>query len=138
MLGGRRSDLVNPMSGTAKACLVQQRLTGDVSVLCKYIRRINIRKGKELVKLKDNIGSGGNGYKLIMNKLKVEDRSNFLTITVRFWSSLLVREADINYFLQNRSQRREYMIWQPVVANSGIDVLLSDKVQSLEKAYYLR
>lgn len=77
MLGGRISDLVNPMSGTAKACLVQQRLTGDMSALCKYIRRINIRKGKEMVKLKDNIGSGGKGYKLIMNKLKVEDKIQF-------------------------------------------------------------
>lgn len=54
-----------------------------MSVLCKYIRRTNIRKEKELVKLKDNIGSGGKGYKLIMNKLKVEDRSNFLTIMGR-------------------------------------------------------
>lgn len=126
------------MSGPAKACLVQQRLTGDMSVLCKCIRRINIRKGKEMVKLKDNIGSGGKGYKLIMNKLKVEDRNNFLTITVKCWSSLLVREVNINYFLRNRAQRREYMTWQPVAANSGIDVFLSDKVQSLEKAYYLR
>lgn len=73
-----------------------------------------------------------------MNKLKVEDRSNFLTITVRFWSSLLVGEVDIKYFLQNRAQGREYMTWQPVVASSGIDVFLGDKVQSLEKAYYLR
>lgn len=30
------------------------------------------------------------------------------------------------------------MTWQPVVANSRIDLFLSDKVQSLEKAYYLR
>lgn len=29
------------------------------------------------------------------------------------------------------------MTWQPVVASSGIDVLLSDKVQSVEKAHYL-
>lgn len=97
------------MSGTARACLVQQRLTGDKSVLCKYIRRINIRKGKELVKLKDNIGSGGNGYKLVMNKLKVEARNNFLTITERLWSSLPVGEIDMNYFFQNRAQGREYM-----------------------------
>lgn len=124
------------MSGTARACLVQQRLTGDTSVLCKYIR-INIRKGKELVKLKDNIGSGGNGYKLVMNKLKLEARNNLLTITVRLWSSLPVG-VDINYFLQNRAQGREYMTWQPVVADAGIDVFLSDKEQSLEKAYYLR
>lgn len=123
---------------SAKAFLTHQRLTGDMSVLCKHIRRINIRKGKEVVKLKDNIGSGGNDYKLIMNKLKVEDRSNFLTIMVKFLSSLLVGEVDINYFLQNRAQGREYMTWQPVVANSGIDVLPNDKVQSLEKAYYLR
>lgn len=101
--------MVNPMSGTARACFVQQRLTGDTSVLCKYIRRINIRKGKELVKLKDNIGSGGNGYKLVMNKLKLEARHNLLTITVRLWSSLQVREVDINYFLQNRAQGTEYM-----------------------------
>lgn len=97
------------MSGTARSCLVQQRLTGDKSVLCKYIRRINIRKGKELVKLKDNIGSGGNGYKLVMNKLKVEARNNFLTITERLWSSLPVGEIDMNYFFQNRAQGREYM-----------------------------
>lgn len=90
MLGGRKSDLVNPMS--AKACLVHQRLTGDMSVLYKHIRRINIRKGKELVKLKVNTGSGGSGYKLIINKFKVEDSSNFLTIMVRFWSSLLVEK----------------------------------------------
>lgn len=138
VLGGSRSDSVNPTSGTARACLVQQRLTGDTSVLCKYIRRINIRKGKELVKLKDNIGSGGNGYKLVMNKLKLEARNNFLTVTVRLWSSPLVGEVDINYFLQDRAQGREYMTWQPVVADAGIDVFLSDREQSLEKAYYLR
>lgn len=126
------------MSGAARACLVQQRLTGDTSVLCKYIMRINIRKGKELVKLKDNIGSGGNGYKLVMNKLKLEARNNFLTITVKPWSSLLVGEVDINYFLQNRAQGREYRTWQPVVVEPGIDVFLSDKEPSLEKAYYPR
>lgn len=63
-----------------------------MSGLCKHIRRINIRKGKELVKLKDNTVSGGSGYKLIINKFEVEDRSNFLTIMVRFWSSLLVEK----------------------------------------------
>lgn len=96
------------MSGTARGCPVQQRLTGDASVLCKYIRRINIRKGKELVKLKDNIGSGGNGYKLVVNKLKLE-ANNFLTITVSLWSRLPVGEVGINYFLQNRAQGREYV-----------------------------
>jgi len=69
-----------------------------MSVLCKYISRINIRKGKELVKLKDNIGSGGNGYKLVVNKLKLEARNNFLTISVRLWSNLPVGETDINCF----------------------------------------
>lgn len=110
MLGGRGSDPANPMSGTARAYLVQRGLTGDTSVLCKYNRRINIRKGKELVKLRDNIGSEGNGYKLVMNKLKLEARNN-LTLT-----------AGINYFLQNRTQERQYMTWQPAVAEGGIDM----------------
>lgn len=122
MLGSRRSDSANPMSGTARVYLVQQRLTGNTSVLCKYIRRINIRKGKELVKLKDNIGSEGNGYKLDMNKLKLEDRNNFLTITVRLWRSLLVGEVDINYFSQNRAHEKQYMTRQPMVAEGGINV----------------
>lgn len=94
------------MSGTGRACLVHQRLTGDMSVLCKYISRINIRKGKELVKLKDNIGPGGNGYKLVMNKLKLEARNNFLAIPVRLRSSLPARQENINYFLQNKVQER--------------------------------
>lgn len=95
------------MSGVARACLVQQRLTGDASVLCKYLKRINIRKGKDLVKLKDNVGSGGNAFKWIMNKLKLEARNDFLTTTVRLQSSLPIGEVGINYFLQNRVRRRQ-------------------------------
>lgn len=55
----------------------------------KYIRRINTRKGKEQFKLKDNVDTRTNGYKLAMNKSRLEISRSFPTKGVRCWSNLL-------------------------------------------------
>lgn len=55
----------------------------------KYIRRINTRKAKEQFKLKDNVDTRTNGYKLAMNKFRLEISRSFTTKGVRCWSNPL-------------------------------------------------
>lgn len=50
--------------------LAEQSLEGLVA-RCKYTRRVNSREG-ELSKSKNNVGTGTNGLKLVMNKFRVE------------------------------------------------------------------
>lgn len=52
--------------------LAKQRLRGGVNAVYKYIRRVNTREGEEQFKLKDNIGTRGNGYKWPMNKFRLQ------------------------------------------------------------------
>lgn len=50
--------------------LVKESLEGLVA-LSKYIRKINSRE-RELCKPKNNVSTGTNGLKLVMNKFRVE------------------------------------------------------------------
>lgn len=60
-------------------------------VVCKYIWRILSSEGEELFKLMDNVGTRTSGYKLAMDKNRLEIR-RFLTIRgTRYRISLLVR-----------------------------------------------
>lgn len=43
---------------------------------------VNTKEVKELIKLKDNVGTRTNEYKLTGSKYRVEIRKEFLTITV--------------------------------------------------------
>lgn len=57
----------------------------DMISLCKYIGGLNTRESEGLCKLKDNVGTRPNRYKLAMNKFSLEIRRRFLTIRgVRF------------------------------------------------------
>lgn len=47
-------------------------MRGDMNALYKYIRGVNTREREEQFKLKDNIGTRGNGYKWPMNKFKLQ------------------------------------------------------------------
>lgn len=50
---------------------------------------VNINKGEELFNLKDKAGTRSNGYKLGMNKFRLEFGGWFLTIgRMTFWNSL--------------------------------------------------
>lgn len=52
-------------------------------------RGVNIREGEELFNLKDNTGTRSNGYKLVMNKFRLENGRRFPTIRrMTFWNSL--------------------------------------------------
>jgi len=51
-------------------------------------RGVNIGQG-ELFNLKDNAGTRSNGYKLVMNKFRLEIGGRFSTIRrMTFWNSL--------------------------------------------------
>lgn len=43
-----------------------------MNTLDKYIRGVSTREGEEQFKLKDNIGTRGNGYKWPMKKCRLE------------------------------------------------------------------
>lgn len=49
-------------------CLMKQRLRSDMIILYKHLKGINVKEEEELFKLKDNVGTRANGYKLAMNK----------------------------------------------------------------------
>lgn len=53
----------------------------------KYIRRINTRKAKEQFKLKDNVDTRTNGYKLAVNKFRLEITKSFTAEGVRCWNN---------------------------------------------------
>lgn len=57
----------------------------------KYIRRINTRKAKEQFKLKDNVDTRTNGYKLALNKFRLEISRSFTTKAVRCWRNYLTQ-----------------------------------------------
>lgn len=49
-------------------CLTKQRLRRNMIILYKHVKGINVKEGEELFMLKENVGTGANGYKLAMNK----------------------------------------------------------------------
>ncbi|RMC07690.1 hypothetical protein DUI87_17167 [Hirundo rustica rustica] len=49
-------------------CLTKQRLRSDMIILYKHLKGLNVKEEEELLKLKDNVGTTANGYKLAMNK----------------------------------------------------------------------
>lgn len=52
--------------------LAKLRLIANMIAVYKYIRRINTREAKEQFKLKDNVDTRTNGYKLAMSKFRLE------------------------------------------------------------------
>lgn len=48
-------------------------------ILYKHIKGINVKEGEELFKLKDNVVTRANGYKLAMNKNRQKIREMWLT-----------------------------------------------------------
>lgn len=55
-------------------CLTKQRLGRDMLILYKHVKGINVKEGEELFKLKNNVGTRANGYKLAMNKNRQSDQ----------------------------------------------------------------
>ena len=45
----------------------KQKLVWNVIALYKYTRRLNVKKGKDLLKIKYSVGIRTNGHKLPMN-----------------------------------------------------------------------
>ncbi|CAM4599933.1 unnamed protein product [Lepidochelys kempii] len=72
--------------------LTKRRLRGDMIALYKYIRGINTREGEELFKLRTNVDTRTNGYKLATRKFRLEIRLFLIIRGVKFWNSL-PREA---------------------------------------------
>lgn len=57
----------------------------------KYLRRINTGKAKEQFKLKDNVDTRTNGYKLAMNKFRLEISRSFTSNAVGCWRNCLTQ-----------------------------------------------
>lgn len=70
-------------------CLAKRRLIADMIAVYKYIGRINTRKAKEQFKLKDNVDTRTNGYKLAMNKFRLEISRSFTAKRARCCSNLI-------------------------------------------------
>lgn len=68
--------------------LWKRKLGGNMYSFYKHTMRINNRDGKELFKLKNNVGIKINGYKISIKICKLEIRRWFLTISEGFTTVL--------------------------------------------------